>query len=103
MDMDITSEPLGNDTAGKPVYLKDGWPSPQEIETAVRAAVSTSQFTKEYGEVFEGDAHWKSMPVPKGDIYKWDPKSTYIKLPPYFDNMPKTPLPLADIRGARVL
>ena len=103
MDLDITTEPLGNDTAGKPVYLKDVWPSPQEIETAVRAAVSTSQFAKEYGEVFEGDAHWKSMPIPKGDIYKWDPKSTYIKLPPYFDNMPKTPPPLADIRGARVL
>jgi aconitate hydratase len=103
MDMDITTEPLGNDTTGKPVYLKDVWPSPQEIETAVRAAVSTSQFTKEYGEVFEGDAHWKSMPIPKGDTYKWDPKSTYIKMAPYFENMPKTPPPLADIRGARVL
>ncbi len=103
MDMDITTEPLGNDTAGKPVYLKDVWPTPLEIETAVRAAVSTSQFTKEYGEVFEGDAHWKSMPIPKGDIYQWDPKSTYIKMPPYFENMPKTPPPLADIRGARVM
>jgi aconitate hydratase len=103
MDMDITSEPLGNDTAGKPVYLKDVWPTPQEIETAVRAAVSTSQFTKEYGEVFEGDAHWKSMPIPKGDIYQWDSKSTYIKMPPYFENMPKAPPALTDIRGARVL
>jgi aconitate hydratase len=103
MDLDITTEPLGNDTAGKPVYLKDVWPTPLEIETAVRAAVSTSQFTKEYGEVFEGDAHWKSMPIPKGDIYQWDPKSTYIKMPPYFENMPKTPPPLADIRGARVM
>src|SRR5438034_288905 len=103
MDVDITTEPLGNDTAGKPVYLKDVWPSPQEIETAVRAAVSSSQFTKQYGQVFEGDAHWKSMPIPKGDIYKWDPKSTYIQLPPFFENMPKTPPPLADIRGAKVL
>src|SRR5215831_6305041 len=103
MDLDITSEPLGNDSAGKPVYLKEIWPTPQEIESTVRAAVSSSQFTKEYGEVFEGDAYWKSMPVPKGDIYKWDPKSTYIKIPPYFENMPKTPLALADIRGARVL
>jgi len=103
MDVDITTEPLGCNAEGKPVYLKDVWPTPQEIETAVRAAVSTSQFTKEYGEVFEGDAHWKSMPIPKGDIYKWDPKSTYIKLPPYFENMPKNPPPLADIRGARVL
>jgi len=103
MDLDITTEPLGCNAEGKPVYLKDIWPTPQEIETAVRAAVSTSQFTKEYGEVFEGDAHWKSMPIPKGDIYKWDPKSTYIKLPPYFENMPKSPHPLSDIRGARVL
>src|SRR5215470_5409612 len=103
MDLDITTEPLGCNAEGKPVYLKDVWPTPQEIETAVRAAVSTSQFTKEYGEVFEGDAHWKSMPIPKGDIYKWDPKSTYIKMPPYFENMPKTPPALADIRGARVL
>ena len=103
MDMDITSEPLGNDASGKPVYLKDVWPTPQEIETAVRAAVSTAQFTKEYGEVFEGDAHWKSMPIPRGDTYKWEPKSTYIKMAPYFENMPKTPPALTDIRGARVL
>jgi aconitate hydratase len=103
MDVDLTTEPLGNDTAGKPVFLKDIWPSPQEIETTVRAAVSTAQYSKEYAEVFEGDAHWKSMPIPKGDIYRWDPKSTYIKMPPYFENMPKTPPALADIHGARVL
>jgi len=103
MDLDITTEPLGNDTAGKPVYLKDVWPTPQEVETAVRAAVSTSQFTKEYGEIFEGDARWKSMPIPKGDTYKWDPNSTYIKMAPYFENMPKTPPSLSDIRDARVL
>jgi aconitate hydratase len=103
MDVDLTTEPLGNDTAGKPVFLKDIWPSPQEIETTVRAAVTTAQYSKEYAEVFEGDAHWKSMPIPKGDIYQWDPKSTYIKMPPFFDNMPKMPPPLADIHGARVL
>src|SRR2546425_1263468 len=103
MDLDLTTEPLGNDPVGKPVYLKDIWPTPQEIETTVRAAVSTAQYSKVYGELFVGDAHWKSMPIPKGDIYKWDPKSTYIKLPPYFDNMPKTPPVLADIHGAKVL
>jgi aconitate hydratase len=103
MDLDLTTEPLGADPSGKPVYLKEIWPTPQEIETTVRAAVSTSQYSKQYGQVFEGDAHWKSMPIPQGDIYKWDPKSTYIKLPPYFDNMPKSPAPLADIHGARVL
>jgi aconitate hydratase len=103
MDLDLTTEPIGSDPVGKPVYLKDIWPTPQEIETTVRAAVSTAQYSKVYGEVFEGDAHWKSMPIPKGDIYKWDPKSTYIKLPPYFENMPKTPPALADIHGARAL
>jgi aconitate hydratase len=103
MDVDLTTEPLGNDTAGKPVFLKDIWPSPQEIEKTVRAAVTTAQYSKEYAEVYEGDAHWKSMPIPQGDIYKWDPKSTYIKMPPYFENMPKTPPALRDIHGARVL
>jgi aconitate hydratase len=103
MDMDLTAEPLGNDTAGKPVFLKDIWPTPAEIETTVRAAVSTEQYSKQYSEVFEGDAHWKSMPIPQGDIYKWDAKSTYIKMPPYFENIPKTPPALADIHGARVL
>ena len=103
MDLDLTTEPLGNDTAGKPVFLKDIWPSPQEIESTVRASVTTAQYSKQYSEVFEGDAHWKSMPIPQGDIYKWDPKSTYIKMPPYFENMPKTPPALADIHGARVL
>jgi aconitate hydratase len=103
MDMDLTTEPLGNDTAGKPVYLKDVWPTPQEIEATVRASVTSAQYSKQYSEVFEGDAHWKSLTIPQGDIYKWDPKSTYIKLPPYFDNMPKTPPTLADIRGAKVL
>jgi aconitate hydratase len=103
MDLDLTSEPLGRDKSGKPVYLKDIWPTPQEIESTVRSAVSTNMYHKQYGEVFEGDAHWKGMKVPKGDLYQWDPKSTYIKLPPYFENMPKTPPPLADIQGARVL
>jgi len=103
MDVDLTTESLGNDTAGKPVFLKDIWPSPQEIESTVRAAVTTAQYSKVYSEIFTGDAHWQSMPIPQGDIYKWDPKSTYIKLPPYFENMPKTPPALADVHGARVL
>jgi len=103
MDLDLTTEALGNDKSGKPVFLSDIWPTPQEIETTVRAAVSTSMYTKQYSEVYEGDAHWKGMRVPQGDLYQWDPKSTYIKLPPYFDNMPKTPPPLADVHAARVL
>jgi aconitate hydratase len=103
MDLDLTTEPLGKDPAGKPVYLKDIWPTPQEIESTVRSSVTSSQYSKQYSEVFEGDAHWKSLTIPKGDIYKWDPKSTYIKLPPFFERMPKTPSALADIHGARVL
>src|SRR5437660_981141 len=103
MDLDITTEPLGNDSAGKPVYLRDVWPTSQEVETAVRTAVSTSQFTKEYGEIFEGDGRWKSMPIPKGDTYKWDADSAYIQMAPYFESMPRTPPPLTDVRDARVL
>jgi aconitate hydratase len=103
MDLDLTTDALGEDTAGKPVYLRDIWPTPQQIEKTVREAVTSEMYRKQYAEVFEGDAHWKSMPVPQGDIYKWDAKSTYIKLAPYFDNMPKEPTALADVHGARVL
>ena len=103
MDMDLTSEPLGKDRSGKPVFLRDIWPTPQEIESTVRSAVSTGMYQKQYSEVFEGDAHWQGMKIPQGDLYQWDAKSTYIKLPPYFENMPKTPTALVDIHGARVL
>ncbi len=103
MDLDLTTESLGTDSAGKPVFLREIWPTPQEVEATVRAAVSTEQYRKEYSEVFEGDAHWKGMQVPEGDLYKWDPDSTYIKLPPYFENMPKNPPALSDIHDARVL
>jgi aconitate hydratase len=103
MDVDLTSEALGNGSDGQPVYLRDIWPTPQEIESTVRASVTSEQYRKQYSEVYEGDAHWKSMPVPQGDVYQWDPKSTYIKMPPFFENMPKEPAPLADIHGARVL
>jgi len=103
MDMDLTTESLGSDAMGKPVYLRDIWPTPAEIEKTVRDSVTSEMYRKEYSNVFEGDAHWKSMPVPEGDLYQWDPKSTYIKQPPFFENMPKTPPALADIHGARVL
>jgi aconitate hydratase len=103
MDVDLTSDPLGNGADGKPVYLRDIWPTPQEVEATVMKAVSEDQFRKQYSEVYEGDKLWKSMPVPEGDLYQWDAKSTYIKLPPYFENMPKTPPALADIHGARAL
>src|SRR5215510_5890237 len=103
IDLEIMDEPLGNDSAGKPVYLRDIWPTPQEVEATVRQAVSQEQYARQYAAVYDGDEHWKSMAVPAGDLYQWDAHSTYIKLPPYFENMAKTAPPLADIHGARVL
>ena len=103
MDFDMASEPLGTDQSGKPVFLRDVWPTPQEVEDTVRSAVKTDMYLKEYSEVFLGDARWRGLPVPEGNLYAWSEKSTYIKRPPFFDNMPKTPEALADIRGARVL
>ena len=103
MDVDLTNEPLGNDSAGKPVYLHEIWPTPQEVEATVRQAVTREQYQKQYAAVYDGDEHWKGMAVPEGDLYQWDPHSTYIKLPPYFENMAKTAPPPADIHNARVL
>ncbi|HEY1422178.1 MAG TPA: aconitate hydratase AcnA [Candidatus Acidoferrum sp.] len=103
MDLDLTTEPLGTDTAGKPVYLREIWPTPQEVAETVRHAVTKEQYQKQYAAVYDGDEHWKSMAVPEGDLYQWDAKSTYIKLPPYFENMSKSAAPLADIHAARVL
>jgi aconitate hydratase len=103
MDFDMATEPLGNGKDGKPVFLRDIWPSPQEIESTVRASVTTAMYHKEYGEVFKGDATWQGMKVPEGDLYAWDDKSTYIKNPPFFENISKTPAPLTDIKRARAL
>ena len=103
MDFDMATEPLGNDKSGKPVFLRDIWPTPQEIESTVRANVTTAMYNKEYGEVFQGDSRWQGLKVPKGDIYAWDKKSTYIKNPPFFEKITKVPAPLTDIHKARVL
>jgi len=103
MDFDIVTEPLGNDKSGKPVYLRDIWPSPQEVETAMRESVSSEMFRKEYADVFTGDEQWRALPIPEGDLYSWDPKSTYIKHPPFFDGMPLKPGALSDLRGMRAL
>ncbi|MGC1684693.1 MAG: aconitate hydratase AcnA [Candidatus Acidiferrales bacterium] len=103
MDFDMATEPLGNDKSGNPVFLRDIWPTPLEVETTLRDSVSSDMFRHEYGDVFTGDAQWRNLHVPEGDLYAWDPKSTYIKLPPYFDSMPLNPSPLTDIRRARVL
>jgi aconitate hydratase len=103
MDLDIVNEPLGNDKSGKPVYLRDIWPTPQEVETVMRASISSDMFHKEYADVFTGDDHWRALPVPEGDLYAWDSKSTYIKLPTFFENMPLKPAPLADLYCLRAL
>jgi aconitate hydratase len=103
MDFDIVNESLGSDKAGKPVYLRDIWPTPQEVETAMRDSVSSDMFRKEYADVFTGDEHWRALPIPEGDLYAWDPKSTYIKHPPYFEGMPLKPGALTDLRGMRAL
>ncbi len=103
MDIDIVNESLGNDKSGKPVYLRDIWPTPQEVETTMRESVTSEMFRKEYADVFTGDEHWRALPIPEGDLYAWDSRSTYIKNPPYFDGMPKKPGSLSDLRGLRAL
>ena len=103
MDFDIVNEPLGNDKAGKPVYLRDIWPTPQEVESTMRSSVTSEMFRKEYADVFTGDEHWRALPIPEGDLYAWDDKSTYIKNPPYFEGMPLKPGALSDLRGLRAL
>ena len=103
MDLDITTEPLGTDPAGEPVYLRDIWPSPAEIEQVVESAIASEMFTRDYADVFAGDEQWQSLPTPSGDTFEWDPASTYVRKPPYFDGMPAQPEPVEDISGARVL
>ncbi len=103
MDFDIVNESLGNDKSGKPVYLRDIWPTPQEVESTMRSSVTSDMFRTQYADVFTGDAHWRALPIPEGDLYAWDSKSTYIKNPPYFDGMPKKPGPLTDLQGLRAL
>ncbi|CAB4539986.1 MAG: aconitate hydratase AcnA [Actinobacteria bacterium] len=103
MDHDFEKDSLGNDKEGKPVYLKDIWPSPQEIQSVIDASISSEMFTKDYASVFDGDHRWKSLATPTGKTFEWDTKSTYVRRPPYFDGMPKQPTPVTDIAGARVM
>ena len=103
MDHDFEKDSLGNDKDGKPVYLKDIWPSPQEIQSVIDASISSEMFTKDYASVFDGDHRWKSLATPTGKTFEWDTKSTYVRRPPYFDGMPKQPTPVTDIAGARVM
>src|SRR5580704_18009193 len=103
VDMYMSSEPLGTGSDGAPVYLKDIWPTPEEVETAIRSTISAEMFRIQYEETFKGDANWQHLPVPAGDIFAWDEKSTYIKRPPYFDAMNDPNAPIADLKGLRTL
>jgi aconitate hydratase len=103
MDKDITTEPLGTGSDGEPVYLADIWPSPQEIQDVVASAISSEMFSTDYADVFAGDERWQSLPTPTGNTFEWDPESTYVRKPPYFEGMGADPSPVSDVSGARVL
>jgi len=103
MDIDLANEPLGTGSDGEPVYLRDIWPSGQEIEDVIATAIASEMFTRDYADVFAGDEQWRSLPTPTGDTFAWDADSTYVRRPPYFDGMTAAPVPVTDIAGARVL
>jgi aconitate hydratase len=103
MDIDLSSDPLGHDPGGQPVYLRDIWPSNEEVQSTVRASIHRGMFEHEYAHAFDGDDNWKTMRVPTGNIYNWDSASTYIKKPPFFDQMVDPNQPLADFHGMRAL
>ena len=103
MDHDFDKDPLGQDSSGNDVFLKDIWPSMQEIQGVIDSVVTSDMFKKDYSSVFAGDHRWISLATPEGKTFEWDPKSTYVRKPPYFESMPRNPLPVTDISGARVL
>jgi aconitate hydratase len=103
MDVDILAEPLGQDEQGKDVYLKDIWPSELQIAETIEQAVHSDMFRKSYADVFTGEERWRSLEVPAGERFAWDQSSTYVRRPPYFQDLPSEPPPIEDVRGARVL
>jgi aconitate hydratase len=103
MDIDLQREPLGHDAEGNAVYLRDIWPTQAEVREAVQRCVEADMFDKVYREVFGGDEHWTALEAPEGDLYRWQEESTYVKHPPYFEDMAPEPGPVTDVRGARVL
>jgi aconitate hydratase len=103
MDTDLYDEPLGEDDHGEPVFLKDIWPDAAEVAQTIEEAVQSDMFRKSYGEVFAGDERWNGMDIATGELFEWEPDSTYVRLPPYFEGLPPEPEPVADIEGARVL
>ncbi|TDT33240.1 aconitate hydratase [Naumannella halotolerans] len=103
MDIDLFNEPLGTDTDGNDVFMKDIWPSQTQIDEVVSSSINAEMFTKGYADVFAGDEQWQNLPTPEGKVFEWDDESTYVRRPPYFEGMPEKPEPVADISGARVL
>ncbi len=103
MDLDLQNEPIARDPNGQPVYLRDIWPTQEEVTAAIRTHVKAEQFKARYARVLEGDANWQKLPTVKGAMFEWDPKSTYVRKPPFFENIPKDPPALKDISGASVL
>jgi aconitate hydratase len=103
MDIDVTSEPLGQDEAGNDVYLRDLWPSREDIDRTIAGSVEGEMFSRTYADVFTGDERWASLDIHAGDLYEWDPASTYVRLPPYFEGMAREPQPVEDVVGARCL
>ena len=103
MDVDLYTEPIGRDSHGEPVFLRELWPSPAEIEEVLQTSVKSQMFHKVYSEAFEGDQRWKALPVPQGDLFEWDPDSTYVRRPPFFEALSAEPPALENIHGARVL
>ncbi|MCE9669430.1 aconitate hydratase AcnA [Myxococcus stipitatus] len=101
--LDLDTQPLGTDPNGRPVFLKDIWPTNEEIKEVIRSSVKPEQFRRQYANAMEGDALWQQLPVGKGSTFQWDPKSTYVRKPPFFENLPKEPKATQDIKGAQVL
>jgi aconitate hydratase len=103
MDLDLLEEPIGVGSEGEDVYLRDLWPSAQEVQDTIASAVQDEMFKRTYADVFTGDDRWRSLPVPEGDLYEWDESSTYVRLPPYFEGMSREPGVVDDLVGARCL
>ena len=103
MDFDFETDPLGQDTDGNDVFLKDIWPSQKEISDIIASSINQEMFSDNYADVFKGDERWRNLPTPEGKTFDWDPNSTYVRKPPYFEGMPAEPEPVEDISGARVL
>ena len=103
MDIDLAHDALGVDSSGQPVYLRDIWPSEHEVQEVVGGAIDEQMFANRYADVFTGDSRWRALETPAGQIFSWDPASTYVRRPPYFDGMPAAPVPVTDIEDARIL